>query len=63
MVLVCNSISYYYCKGDKMKKEIENRGFEEFKCTNCGRGSGNMYTLKDGTRVCRRCGYREKRVR
>ena len=34
-----------------MKKEIE--------CVNCG--SKVIYTLKDGTKVCRYCGHREKK--
>lgn len=31
----------------------------ELKCKKCG--SPNIYTLKDGTTVCRRCGHREKK--
>lgn len=30
---------------------------KDFKCKECG--SGDTYTTKDGTKVCRRCGFRE----
>ena len=33
---------------------------KEFRCSKCGLLS--IYTLKDGTRVCRTCGHREKKL-
>jgi len=37
----------------KLKYKIK-----EYKCLNCN--SRNTYTNKDGTRICRKCGYRSK---
>ena len=37
-----------------MKKKKINK----FPCKDCG--SSQTYALKDGTRVCRKCAYREK---
>jgi len=32
---------------------------KELRCEECG--SAEVYTLADGTRVCKRCGFREKK--
>jgi len=32
---------------------------KKLRCKECG--SAEIYTLADGTRVCKRCGFREKK--
>ncbi len=36
----------------------KDKGKSDIKCKKCY--SANIYTLKDGTKVCRKCGNRER---
>ncbi len=42
-----------------MKRKVVDKNGNRLKCKECL--SKNIYTLEDGTKVCRRCGVRENK--
>lgn len=41
------------------QSQIENPTPQKFRCSNCN--SAQTYVLKNGTRVCRKCSFRDKK--